>query len=141
MQVLTECYVRRVSTRRVEGLVQALWLIRMPKSQVSDMAKELDEVVEGFRNWPRDQGPYTCLWLDAISQRCREDGRVVNVATVIATAVNAQGGPGRPRTSMSFTAFPKAISDIWFGWTSNCPANSARSVSKKAIHGPPQEPA
>lgn len=91
VQVVTECYVRGVSTRRVEGLVQALGLTGMSKSQVSEMAKELDEVVEGFRNRPLDQGPYTCLWLDAISQRCREGGRVVNVATVIATAVNAQG--------------------------------------------------
>lgn len=91
VQVVTECYVRGVSTRRVEGLVQALGLTGMSKSQVSDMAKELDEVVEGFRNRPLDQGPYSFLWLDAISQRCREGGRVVNVATVIATAVNAQG--------------------------------------------------
>lgn len=91
VQVVTECYVRGVSTRRVEGLVQALGLTGMSKSQVSEMAKELDVVVEGFRNRPLDQGPYTCLWLDAISQRCREGGRVVNVATVIATAVNAQG--------------------------------------------------
>lgn len=71
--------------------MQALGLTGMSKSQVSEMAKELDEVVEGFRNRPLDQGPYTCLWQDAISQRCQEGGRVVNVATVIATALNAQG--------------------------------------------------
>jgi transposase-like protein len=91
VQVVTECYLRGVSTRRVEGLVQALGLASMSKSQVSEMAKELDEVVEGFRSRSLDQGPYTFLWLDAISQRCREGGRVVNVATVLATAVNAQG--------------------------------------------------
>lgn len=91
VQVVTECYLRGVSTRRVEGLVQAMGLSGISKSQVSEMAKELDEVVDGFRNRPLDQGPYSFLWLDAISQRCREGGRVVNVATVIATAVNAQG--------------------------------------------------
>jgi transposase-like protein len=91
VQVVTECYVRGVSTRRVEGLVQAMGLTGMSKRQVSEMAKELDEVVKSFRNRPLDQGPYACLWLDAISQRCREGGRVVNVATVIATAANAQG--------------------------------------------------
>jgi transposase-like protein len=47
--------------------VQALGLTGMSKSQVSEMAKELDEVVESFRNRPFDQGPYTCFWLDAIS--------------------------------------------------------------------------
>ncbi len=91
VQVVTECYVREVSTRRLEGLVQALGLTGVSKSQVSEMAKGLDEVVDGFRNRPLDQGPYSFLWLDAISQRCREGGRVVNVATVIATAVNTQG--------------------------------------------------
>jgi transposase-like protein len=31
------------------------------------------------------------MWLDAMTQRCREGGRVVNVVTVSATAVNANG--------------------------------------------------
>ena len=91
VQVVTECYLRGVSTRRVEGLVQAMGLRGISKSQVSELAKELDQVVESFRNRPLDQGPYTCLWLDAMNQRCREGGRVVNLAVVIATGVNAQG--------------------------------------------------
>ena len=91
VQVVTECYLRGVSTRRVEGLVQAMGLRGISKSQVSELAKELDQVVESFRKRPLDQGPYTCLWLDAMNQRCREGGRVVNLAVVIATGVNVQG--------------------------------------------------
>jgi putative transposase len=91
MQVVTECYVRGVSTRRVDGLVRTLGLEGMSKSQVSELAKELDPVVASFRNRPLDDGPYTFLWLDAMTQRCREGGRVVNVATVIATGVNGDG--------------------------------------------------
>jgi len=91
VQVVTECYVRGVSTRRVDGLVQAMGIEGISKSQVSEMARSLDEVVEGFRNRPLDQGPYRYLWLDALTQRCREGGRVVNVVVVIATAVNADG--------------------------------------------------
>ena len=91
VQVVTECYVRGVSTRRVDGLVRTLGLEGMSKSQVSELAKELDPVVEGFRNRPLDDGPYSFLWLDAMTQRCREGGRVVNVATVIATGVNGDG--------------------------------------------------
>ncbi len=91
MQVVTECYVRGVSTRRVDGLVRTLGLEGMSKSQVSELAKELDPVVEGFRNRPLDNGPYTFVWLDAISQRCREGGRVESVVTVVATAVNNDG--------------------------------------------------
>jgi len=91
MQVVTECYVRGVSTRRVDGLVRTLGLEGMSKSQVSELAKELDPVVEGFRNRPLDDGPYTFIWLDAMTQRCREGGRVVNVVTAIATGVNSDG--------------------------------------------------
>ena len=61
------------------------------KSQVSAMAKELDAGVEAFRSRPLDAGPYTYVWLDALTQKVREGGRVVNVAVVIATAVNAEG--------------------------------------------------
>ena len=91
MQVVTECYVRGVSTRRVDGLVRTLGLEGMSKSQVSELAKELDPVVESFRNRPLDDGPYTFVWLDAMTQRCREGGRVVNVVTAIATGVNSNG--------------------------------------------------
>ncbi len=38
-----------------------------------------------------DQGPYSYVWLDALTQKVREGGRLVNVAAVVATAVNGQG--------------------------------------------------
>jgi putative transposase len=91
VQVVCECYVRGVSTRRVDGLVRTLGLEGMSKSQVSELAKELDTVVEEFRNRPLRSGPYPFMWLDALTQGCREGGRVVNVVTVVATAVNADG--------------------------------------------------
>lgn len=91
VQVVTECYVRGVSTRRVDGLVRSLGLHGMSKSQVSELAKDLDTMVEGFRNRPLSDGPYTFVWLDAMTQRCREGGRVVNVVTLIATGVNGDG--------------------------------------------------
>ena len=35
--------------------------------------------------------PYRYLWLDALTQKVREGGRIVNVSVVVATAVNAEG--------------------------------------------------
>jgi len=110
VQVVVESYVRGVSTRRVEGLVQSMGMTGMSKSQVSELAKELDEVVGSFRDRPMDQGPYTCLWLDAMTQRCREGGRVVNVVMVIATAVN---GDGRREV----LGFDVITSEDGAGWT------------------------
>ena len=90
-QVVAECYVRGVSTRRVEGLVRTLGIEHLSKSQVSRMAKDLDAEVAAFRNRPLDAGPYTYVWLDAMVQKVREAGRIQNVAVVIATGVNADG--------------------------------------------------
>ena len=89
--VVAECYVRGVSTRRVEGLVETLGIEGLSKSQVSRMAKSLDADVAAFRNRPLDGGPYTYVSLDAMTQKVREAGRIVNVAVVIATGVNAEG--------------------------------------------------
>jgi transposase-like protein len=89
--VIAQAYVAGVSTRRVEGLIQTLGIAGISKSQVSVMAKSLDGMVDEFRNRPLDGGPYTYLWIDALTQRCRDGGRVVNVCTAIATAVNADG--------------------------------------------------
>lgn len=89
--VVAECYLLGVSTRRVDGLVKSLGISGISKSQVSRLAATLDEDVAVFRNRPLDAGPYAYVWLDALFIKCREGGRVVNVAGVIATAVNAEG--------------------------------------------------
>jgi putative transposase len=89
--VVAECYVRGVSTRRVEGLVETLGIQSLSKSQVSELAKSLDGEVAAFRARPLDAGPYAYVWLDALAVKCREAGRIVNIACVVATGVNAQG--------------------------------------------------
>ena len=88
--VVAQCYLEGVSTRRVEDVARALGIERLSKSQVSEMAKTLDAMVEAFRSRPLD-APYTYVWVDALVQRVREDGRVQNVAVVLATGVNAEG--------------------------------------------------
>jgi putative transposase len=89
--VVAECYVRGVSTRRVEGLVETLGIQSLSKSQVSELAKSLDGEVAAFRARPLDAGPYAYVWVDALAVKCREAGRIVNVACVVATGVNADG--------------------------------------------------
>ncbi len=89
--VVATCYLLGVSTRRMERLVETLGVTKLSKSQVSIMAKELDEAVEAFRTRPLDAGPYTFLAADALVLKVREAGRVVGVHTLIATGVNAEG--------------------------------------------------
>lgn len=89
--VICQAYIEGVSTRRVDDLVKALGMEGISKSEVSRLAAHLDVMVAEFRSRPLDQGPYRYVWIDALTQRVREGGRVVNVSAVIATAVNAEG--------------------------------------------------
>ena len=89
--VVAQCYVEGVSTRRVDDVVRSMGIDGISKSQVSELAKSLDEVVSAFRSRPLDAGPYSYVWLDALTQKVREGGRIVNVAVVVATGVNADG--------------------------------------------------
>jgi putative transposase len=48
--------------------------------------------------WSRDSGPgrwtpgpYTFVWIDALTRKVREGGRTVNVHCLVATGVNADG--------------------------------------------------
>ena len=88
--MIQQAYVEGVSTRRVDDLVKALGCEGISKSQVSRICQELDEVVEDFLGRPLDGGSYPYLWLDALTQKVREAGRIVNVSVVAATAVNSE---------------------------------------------------
>ncbi len=88
--VATSCLLG-VSTRRVEKLIQQLGITSLSKSQVSEMARDLDAQVEAFRTRPLDAGPYTFVAADALVLKVREAGRTVNVHAMIATGVNAEG--------------------------------------------------
>jgi transposase-like protein len=89
--VVAQCYVEGVSTRRVDDLVKAMGIDGMSASQVSRLAASLDAKVAEFRNRPLDAGPYRYVWIDALTQKVREGGRVVNVSAVVATSVNNEG--------------------------------------------------
>ena len=89
--VVATSYLLGVSTRRMEKLVETLGVTRLSKSQVSEMAKDLDAQVEAFRTRPLDAGPYTFVAADALVLKVREAGRIVNVHALVATGVNAGG--------------------------------------------------
>src|SRR5206468_8357828 len=61
------------------------------KSQVSRLAKSLDQIVENFRARPLDGAPYAYVTFDALVVKCREGGRTVNVCVVHAVGVNRDG--------------------------------------------------
>ena len=107
--VICQAYVEGVSTRRLDDLVKAMGIEGISSSQVSRMAAELDTKVAEFRHRPLDEGPYRYVWIDALTQKVREGGRVVNVSVVIATAVSAEGR----REIIGFDIFTAESTDAW----------------------------
>lgn len=89
--VVATCYLLGVSTRRMDKLVGSLGIENLSKSQVSQMAGELDGQVEAFRTRPLDAGPYTFVAADALVIKVRENGPVVPVHALVATGINNDG--------------------------------------------------
>ena len=75
----------------MDDLIKALGCDGISSSQVSRICEQLDEVVDSFLGRPLDGGPYPYVWLDGLTQKVREGGRIVNVCVVVATGVNAEG--------------------------------------------------
>ena len=90
LAVVQEAYLKGVSTRKVDALMKALGLTGIDKSKVSRICKELDQVVEQFRNRPL-QASYPYVWLDALYLKVRQNHHIVSLALVIAIGVDDEG--------------------------------------------------
>lgn len=120
--VVCQAYVEGVSTRRVDDLVKAMGIEGISRSEVSRMAAELDARVAEFRNRPLDTGPYKYLWIDGVTQKVREGGRVVNVTAVIATVAGAEG-------RREIAGFDIVTTEDTAGWTEFLRSLVARGLS------------
>lgn len=90
VSVVSEAYVRGVSTRKVDELVKAMGAQGMSKSEVSRLCATLDEDVAAFRGRRLDRA-YPYLWLDAVYLKVRDGKHVVSKATLVAYAVSEFG--------------------------------------------------
>ena len=88
--VIQEAYIRGISTRSVDDLVQAMGGTGVSKSQVSRLCQEIDERVGAFLDRPIE-GEWPYLWIDATYVKVRQDGRIVSVAVIVAVGVNSDG--------------------------------------------------
>lgn len=86
---LAEMYVQGTSTRKVNAIVEKLCGSQVSSSLVSKATSELDALLEAWRNRPLGEIVY--LFLDARYEKVRMDGRVVDVAVLIAQAVDPLG--------------------------------------------------
>lgn len=91
IQVVQEAFVQGVSTRKMEKLAKSLGIDSLSRSQVSEMSKGLDEQVQEFRTRRLDDTVYPVLWVDALYEKIRYDGRVISMAVLLVCGVDEQG--------------------------------------------------
>ena len=73
--VIQEAYIKGVSTRSVDDLVQAMGMSGISKSQVSRLCGEIDDKIRSFLDRPLE-GDWPYLWLDATYVKVRQAGRM-----------------------------------------------------------------
>lgn len=86
---LAEMYVQGTSTRKVNTIVETLCGSQVSSSLVSKATAELDPLLEAWRNRPLREVVY--LFLDARYEKVRVDGHVVDLAVLIAQAIEPDG--------------------------------------------------
>ena len=91
VQVVQEAFVQGVFTRKMEKLAHSLGIENLSRSQVSEMTKGLNEQVEEFRNRSLAGTVYPVLWVDALYEKVRVDGRIVSMAILIVCGVDENG--------------------------------------------------
>jgi len=87
---VAESFLQGVSTRRVQKVMTGFGLENISASEVSRIAKKLDEEVQQFLNRPIEE-PTPFLYIDASYFKVRTDGRYVNKALLIASGIRQDG--------------------------------------------------
>jgi transposase-like protein len=85
MTTIAEMYIKGVSTRRVEQVIQTMGIRSLSSTQVSRACQLLDEALAAWRE--RELGETAYLILDARYEKAREGNQVVDVAVLSAIGV------------------------------------------------------
>lgn len=90
--VVVEAYRNGVSTRKIQHLAESMGITNISASEVSDMNKSLDSMIDSFRK-KKLESEYPVIWVDALYENIREDGRIEGKAVMVVKAVNLEGRP------------------------------------------------
>ena len=118
---LAEMYVQGVSTRKVAAITKRLCGTSVSAAQVSRAAKQLDEILETWRNRPLGEVVY--LYLDARYEKVRQAGGVRDAAILIASGVKKDGKRAILGVSVSLSeaeihwrTVSRRIGQAWIAW-------------------------
>ena len=118
---IAEMYLKGVSTRKVNDVMEKLCGLEVTSEEVSRCTKLLDGQLEKWRSRPIGSIPY--LMLDARYEKVRQDGAVRSCAVFIAAGIQADGKRIILGTSV-------ALSEAEVHWR-----QFLASLKKRGIHG------
>lgn len=88
---MLEMYISDVSTRKVFQAVEELCSKAVSKSFVSNLTKDLDEIVTEWQNRTLSETAYPCIMVDVLYIKAREDHRVVSKSCHVAIGITETG--------------------------------------------------
>jgi len=88
---LMEMVVNGVSTRKVARITEELCGTEFSASTVSNLCKQLDPIVQAWKDRSLKGQAFPFLLVDAIVLKIRENGRVRSHSALIATGINEDG--------------------------------------------------
>jgi len=118
---ICEMYIQGVSTRKVEPILQQLAGVSISRQKVSDVAAELDEELEKWRQRKLDWVRY--MIVDARYEKVRVDGLVRDCAVLV-----AYGGRGDGRRTVLGVSV--SLSEAEVHWR-----DFLRSLKERGLHG------
>ena len=105
---MAEMVVNGVSTRKISRVMETLCGTSFSKSTVSEVCKDLDAIVDGFKNRQLDN-IYPFMYVDATYLKVRENHRITSKALMIAMAITNEG----KREIIGFEVYDNESKETW----------------------------
>jgi putative transposase len=118
---IAEMYIQGVSTRKVTKILEKLCNLEVSSAQVSSITKKMDEEFKNFRERALEQ--IIILYLDARYEKVRLDGKIIDVAVLIATGIN-------PKGKREILGVSVALSEAEIHWR-----NFLNDLGQRGMHG------
>lgn len=91
LSTMMQMVIDGVSTRKVDNITRELCGINYSKSTVSNICKELTEVIDTWKNRDLSANSYPFIIIDGVHVKVRENNQVISKAVFIALGINDQG--------------------------------------------------
>jgi transposase-like protein len=90
ISLIQEAYINGVSTRKMARLAKSMGIEGLSAAQVSEMTKGLNDEVHKWRTRKLEK-VYPVLWVDALYEKLRQDGRIISSAVLIIQGLTLEG--------------------------------------------------